>query len=154
MINYFPKKNGQKRKKSESSLNYALRLIARRDYSRFELSKKLNKKFEEEEVKNTIDKLVERGFLSDERYIKRIIEKYAFIKKYGYLKVQYELLHRGVEYSVFNLILEAEYSEEKERENALSISGKRPFDKLKGYLVSRGYRLYVIREVLAELKNK
>ncbi len=152
MINSFPERK-KKQRKSESPLNYALKLLARKDYSQFELQEKLKKKFTEEEIKNTVKKLVELRLLSDERYVKRTIEKYAFIKKYGYLKVQFGLLRKGIKYSVFSPILEAEYSEEKEKENALSLSNERPVDKLKGYLVSRGYRLNVIREVLAELKE-
>ena len=156
MRSSFQRKSKQKgtRNSSDSSFGYALRLLSRRDYSEFEIRKKLENKFDKEDIENTIKKLVERGFLSDERYVKRIIEKYTFVKKYGYLKVQYELLHRGISYDVFSPILDEAYPEEREKENALFISKKRPIDKLKRYLISRGYRLSVIREVLAELKEQ
>ncbi len=148
------RKKGNRKKRNKSSFNYALRLLGRRDYSTFEIKKKLGAKFGDSEAEKTIEKLVERRLLSDERYVRRIIEKYAFIKKYGYLRVQYELLHRGLNYDVFAPILENLYTEEKEKENAISISWKRPIDKLQRYLISRGYRFSVINEVLAELMEK
>ena len=156
MESSFQRKSKQKGKRNSnnSSFSYALRLLSRRDYSEFEIRKKLENKFNKEDIEDTIKKLVERRLLSDERYVKRIIEKYTFVKKYGYLKVQYELLHRGISYDVFNSILDEAYPEEREKENALCISKKRPIEKLKRYLVSRGYRLSVVREVLTELKEQ
>ncbi len=148
------RKKSNRKKRDKSPFNYALRLLSRKDYSTFEIKKKLEAQFTDSEVEKTIEKLVERRLLSDERYVRRIIEKYAFIKKYGYLRVQYELLHRGLSYEVFAPILESLYTEEKEKENAISISGKRPVDKLQRYLTGRGYRFSVIKEVLAELTEK
>jgi regulatory protein len=146
--------NHKLKNSSSSPFNYALMLLSRRDYSEFEIREKLKKRYSKEEIEDTIKKLVERRLLSDERYVKRIIEKYAFIKKYGYLKVQYELLHRGIEREIFASLLDELYPEYKEKENAISISARRPIDKLRGYLASRGYRTSIIREVLAELKDE
>lgn len=146
--------NHKLKNSSSSPFNYALMLLSRRDYSEFEIREKLKKRYSKEEIEDTIKKLVERRLLSDERYVKRIIEKYAFIKKYGYLKVQYELLHRGIKREIFAFLLDELYPESREKENAISISARRPIDKLRGYLASRGYRTSVIREVLAELKDE
>lgn len=156
MINSSERKRKKKARSSKpiSCFNYALRLLSRRDYSVKELEQKLIKKYSEEEVKNTINKLTERELLNERLYAERLIKKYAFEKKYGYLKIKYLLIAKGIKYEVFEPLLSAIYDEDKERENALLLSTKRPFDKLGGFLSSRGYREFTVRKVLAELKDR
>jgi len=74
MKSYSPKK----KKPSSDSFNYALMLLSRRDYSEFELRRKLEC-YDSVEVENTINKLKEKGLLSDERYVERLVDRY--IKK-------------------------------------------------------------------------
>jgi len=68
----------KKKKPSSDSFNYALMLLSRRDYSEFELRRKLEC-YDSVEVENTINKLKEKGLLSDERYVERLVDRY--IKK-------------------------------------------------------------------------
>ena len=156
MTNSSERKRKKKARSSKpvSCFNYALRLLSRRDYSVKELEQKLRKKYNEEEIKNTIDKLTERELLNEKLYAERLIKKYAFEKKYGYLKIRYLLIGKGIKSEIFESLLSAIYDEEKERENALSLSIKRPLDKLAGFLLSRGYRDFTVRKVLAELKDR
>ncbi len=146
------RKNRFKIKNEAFPFNYALKLLSRRDYSVYELKEKLRKRYDCEEVENTIEKLLERELLNDMRYAERIIRKYAFIKKYGYLKVWNELLKRGLKCEEIRNLLDSLYSEDEERRNAFSLISKRPPDKIGKYLLSKGYRTHIIREVLAELK--
>ncbi len=156
MTNSSERKRKKKARSSKpvSCFNYALRLLSRRDYSVKELEQKLRKKYSEEEIKNTIDKLTERELLNEKVYAERLIRKYAFEKKYGYLKIRYLLISKGIESEIFEPLLSAIYDEEKEKENALSLSLKRPLDKLGSFLSSRGYRDFTVRKVLAELKDR
>jgi len=147
------KKKKVRSSKPVSCFNYALRLLSKRDYSVKELEQKLKKKYSEEEIKNTINRLTERELLNERVYAERLIKKYAFEKKYGYLKVKYLLIAKGIKNEISESLLSAIYDEEKERENALSLSVKRPLDKLAGFLLSRGYRDFTVRKVLAELKD-
>lgn len=62
-------------------------------------------RFEEEKVDSVLEKLKERGLLSDERYMERMINKYAFDKKYGYYKVELELINRGFDRKLLKLNL-------------------------------------------------
>jgi len=141
-------------KNEQSAFSYALYLLSFRDYSEYELRKKLNKKFDRDAVENTIEKLKREGLLSDKQYVENIIRKYAIVKKYGYLKVEQELLRRGIKREFYRDILDELYNEDKEEENALSISSKRPLNKLRVYLISRGYRPYIVQKVLAIMQKK
>lgn len=156
MINSSERKRIRKaeQNKSVSCFNYALKLLSRRDYSEKELANKLKSKFSEEDVQNTLKKLIERELLNERRYVERFIEKYAFEKKYGFLKVRYLLYNKGIDKSIFEPLLSNIYTEEKEAENALSLSHKRPYDKLMRFLLGRGYRKRVVRKVLAEMKDR
>jgi SOS response regulatory protein OraA/RecX len=145
-------KKNQSSKNSEDIYNYAFFLLARRDYSKRELEKKLKLKFDVELLNEVIKTLEGRGLISDERYAEKIIQKYAFLKKFGYLKVEAELLKRGINKSVFKNMLDKVYTPLKEKENAISLLNKKPPDKIYNYLLSRGFRSYIVQEVLAENK--
>jgi len=141
-------------KNEQSAFNYALYLLSFRDYSEYELKKKLDKKFEEHFVSKTIEKLKKKGLLSDKQYVEKIVRKYGIVKKYGYFRVEQELRKRGIKREFYEGLLNELYSEDKEEENALSISSKRPLDKLGMYLLSKGYRPYIVQKVLALLKKE
>ena len=151
-------KSSSKRQKSQNSRSddkshdYALFLLARKDYSKYELEKKLKLKFSVGSVNKVVEDLEGRGLISDERYAEKIIQKYAFLKKFGYLKVETELLKRGIDKNIFKNILNEVYTPSKEKENAISFLTKKPPDKIYNYLISKGFRSYIVQEVLAENK--
>lgn len=132
--------------------NYAFFLLARKDYSKHEIEKKLKLKFALDSVGIVLEDLEGRGLISDERYAEKIIQKYAFLKKFGYLKVEAELIKRGIDKKIFKNILDSIYTPVKEKENAISFLHKKPPDKIYNYLLSRGFRSYIVQEVLAENK--
>ncbi len=141
-------------KNEQSVFNYALYLLSFRDYSEYELRKKLNKKFDGDSVGSVIEKLKKEGLLSDKQYVENIIRKYAIVKKYGYFKVEQELLRRGIKREFYKNILDELYDEDKEEKNALSISSKRPLNKLRVYLIGRGYHPYIVQRVLTMMQKK
>jgi SOS response regulatory protein OraA/RecX len=151
-------KSSSKRQKSQNSknnediCNYAFFLLAIRDYSKHEIGKKLKLKFSVESVNRVVEDLEGRGLISDERYAEKIIQKYAFLKKFGYLKVEAELFKRGIDKTIFKNMLDTVYTPLKEKENAISFLNKKPPDKIYNYLLSRGFRSYIVQEVLAENK--
>jgi regulatory protein len=138
----------------ESAFKYSLYLLSFKDYSEYELRKKLEGKFDVCFIDTVIEKLKEKGLLSDEQYVEKIIRKYGNIKKYGYFKVEQELHKRGLKKETYENLLSGIYTEAKEEENALSIAFKRPADRLGKYLLSRGYRPDIVRKVLALLEKE
>ncbi len=136
------------KKPKTSGMNYALFLLSRRDYSSLELKKKLFSKVGGEEADEVVADLVRRGLISDERYLIEIIEKYAFTKRYGFLKVESELVKRGIKRDVYYKTLCEMYTDDKERENAMYFLNKKSSDKIRLYLLSRGFRSHTVQEIL------
>ena len=82
--------------KIEPSLNArAMRLLARREHSRHELRRKLARIASEgEDVDGVVEKLAQKGWLSDARYAEQAVRAKA--RRFGPLKVAHELRAKGV----------------------------------------------------------
>ena len=82
--------------KTEPSLRArALRLLARREHSRVELSRKLNSfATEADDVGAVLDELTRRGWLSDVRFAEQTIR--AKSRRFGPAKLAHELRAKGV----------------------------------------------------------
>ncbi len=88
----------------------ALMLIGRREYSRQELSNKLQKKFENIDlIDSVLDDLEQSGYLDDTRYAEMFIRSH-FSKGHGPIRIAHELNAKGVSKSIVSQYLE-EYSE-------------------------------------------
>jgi len=73
----------------------ALDFLARREYSRQELGRKLGGYADEgDDVEAVLDDFQKRGWLSDERFSEQIVN--ARKSRYGSLKVAHELREKGV----------------------------------------------------------
>jgi regulatory protein len=76
--------------------NHALLLLARREHSRFELQRKLQKKFtDQQEINKTIDDLNAEGWQSDQRFAAAYLRS-RITKGYGPIYIRNELHTRGV----------------------------------------------------------
>lgn len=74
----------------------ALALLARREHSADELSRKLRlKNFEPDEIETTVQTLEQEGLLSNTRFIEQFIHQRR-IKGVGPLRIQAELIERGI----------------------------------------------------------
>ena len=82
--------------KTEPSLGArAMRLLARREHSRDELRRKLARiAAEGDDIDGVIEKLAEKGWLSDARYAEQAVR--AKSRRFGPLKVAHELRAKGV----------------------------------------------------------
>jgi regulatory protein len=91
-------KSGKKpaEKPIRSVRNSALDILARREHTRLELTRKLKAKdFTDDEIEAQMQVLIQDGLQSDERYA----ETYVHMRRkrgYGPLKIQQELQQRGV----------------------------------------------------------
>jgi regulatory protein len=74
----------------------ALRLLARREHSRLELTRKLAPHAESDEVlRQVLDDLVAKRQLSDERYAEERVRWLA--RKYGAAKIRHDLKSKGLD---------------------------------------------------------
>ena len=82
--------------KTEPSLSArAMRLLARREHSRDELRRKLERiATESDDVEGVIETLARKGWLSDARYAEQAVRAKA--RRFGPLKVAYALRAKGV----------------------------------------------------------
>ena len=89
----------------------AMNMLARREYSRRELEDKLSQKFADSSaVKLVVNRLRTENLQSDSRYIEAFIRS-KIARGQGLLKIQAELLHRGIDEELFkNICLEMELS--------------------------------------------
>lgn len=70
-------------------------LLARREHSRLELSRKLARRYEADLVEETLDRLVREGLQCDERFAESYLRQRAQ-KGYGPRRISRELQQRGV----------------------------------------------------------
>lgn len=133
----------------------ALRCLARREYSRLELEKKLVDHAQSpEEIQQILDRLEQEKLLSDERAAEQIA--YARSRRYGSLRICYELKNKGIEESLIETTLEKLKSAEFSNAQALwsrkfGISPTTPAERGKQtrYLAGRGFSFEVIHQVLS-----
>ena len=103
----------------------ALRLLAGREHSRLELSRKLGRHLGEEgsleALAKLLDELEQAGWLSDQRFADQWVERRA--RRYGNARIRQELSARGVQSDLVDLPIEA--LENSEHVRALGIWQRR-----------------------------
>lgn len=143
-------------KKQQISLkNKALDFLSRRDYGYHELYVKLQKYSENlDEIKQVLDDLKCKNFLSEERYINSYLRSKQ--TKYGIRKIRYDLLQKNVDTDVLEDVL-ANNNQTDEYETAYTL-WQRKFgiiatetkERLKQmrFLQSRGFSSDVITKII------
>lgn len=138
----------------------ALSLLARRDRSVRETARYLERKgFHGESVDYAIKRLLDKGYLDDERYGLKLAESLAGKKVAGADLIKRKLIQKGITGEVLKSVMasaETEQPYEKilsmARKKYLSLEGKKnPRDKLVVFLRSRGFGAEIIRRVLKDL---
>lgn len=141
----------------KSILKSALNLLSRREHSRAELIQKLTQRgFSVSEVKEVIADLVQRNYLSDERYIEMLVRSRQN-RGYGPIRVRQELEQKGV--SSESILLNLEVQDKTWHQAAVQAYQKKygesvPRDvpeKLKRmrYLQSRGFTQEQIQQAVS-----
>lgn len=86
----------------------ALRLLARREHSRFELIRKLLRRgWDDSDVVPVVDELAADNLQSDERYAESYVRQ-RVAKAYGPIRIRAELSERGLDRAEITRALEAE----------------------------------------------
>lgn len=133
------------KKKQSDSLKTAIKLLSIKDRTEVELREKLLKKgFKEQDIKNTIEYLKQKGFIDDNKFI-REASKIAEEKLLGEMGVKNYLLRKGIsgelidslpkldEFTIAQRLIKRkehllkEYSDEKRKQ------------KIAGFLLRRGF---------------
>jgi regulatory protein len=141
---------------TESSLEMrALRYLARREYSRVELEKKLvssSPATASAEVSDLLDKLEQRGFLSARRVVEQVIQMRRH--KFGSQRIVHELEQKGIDEHLINDALpdlkETElataYDVWRKRFN-VSPANIKERGKQTRFLLSRGFTMTIIHQI-------
>lgn len=89
-------KSGKKRDPNEQAPETALRLLARREHSRLELTMKLRqRRVDDSVIESVLDDFEDRGWLDDNRFAEVFVRQ-RLDAGYGPLKIQADLQQRGV----------------------------------------------------------
>jgi regulatory protein len=132
----------------------ALELLARREYSRAELARRLSPHADSaEELQALLDTLADRGQLSDERYAEA--RTHVLARKFGSSRILHELKSKGVEPELAQRMIEESAGSEFERALATwrkkfrePPSSREARARHMRFLQSRGFSFDIIRRVL------
>jgi len=156
----------KKRKiRSKTGLEYASRILSKRDYSEKDLRKKITEHFGAEEAEETILKLKEYGYLDDERYREVYIAS-RIRSGYGAYRISGDLYEKGLNDDLTDLdeicekshidrhaILRENVSRYMERKNI-----EDPYElkqKCIAYFYRKGHGLDVVKRIIdEELENE
>ena len=137
----------------------ALKCLARREYSRHELEKKLSCHVQSsDELKSILDRLEQQKLLSDERAVEQILSTRG--RKYGSKRIRYELQMKGIADHLIEAALgefeQTEFSSAhalwcKKFGVAPSTSEER--GKQIRYLAGKGFSSAVISKVLSDARE-
>jgi len=133
----------------------ALRLLARREHSRAELTRKLGHAgFVQHEIDPLLDEFEEKKWLSDRRFAESYVADHR--ARAGSIKLAYDLRQRGVSDTIIGDVLSKNRDTELERADQVwqKKFGSGPADSDEKarqirFLQSRGFTLETIRKMLA-----
>ncbi len=131
----------------------ALRLLARREHSRFELTRKLGLAgFAHDDIDPLLDEFEEKNWLSDRRFAESWVADHR--ARAGSVKLAHDLRQRGVSDGIISDVLSDNRDSELDRARDVwqRKFGTRPNDAAEKarqmrFLQSRGFTLEVIRRV-------
>jgi len=152
--------------KSKAALNSALRILTRRDHSRYELVEKLKQRgFSRKDIDDAVSACERYDYINDVRtaqvYIRQLKRK-----GYGKKRIQLELKKKGLKGSRIHGILDDSVSEPDERQGAEQILKKhlqrferereesKRRDKIYRFLHARGFMHEVIVKTIKKLSSK
>lgn len=139
--------------------NYALFLLSKKDYTQYEITKKLTSKgYSKDVINKIIDKLKRYDIINDEKYAKKYINECLNIKKYGIKKIEYNLLAKGIELdSIENVSCDYDIQlktaiELIQKKIKYYKNNKDIKNKLIRYLIYRGFEYDIVKEALKSIK--
>ena len=132
----------------------ALRLLARREHSRFELARKLGQAgFAQHDINVLLDEFEEKNWLSDSRFAESFVADHR--ARAGSVKLAYDLRQRGVSDAIIEDVLSKNRDSELERAREVwrkkfrsAPENANETVKQMRFLQGRGFTAEVIRKTL------
>lgn len=151
--------NIRRTRESPSLKARAIRYLARRDYSRLELQKKLRPYLSDfqsdDDLVELLDELEKKGYLSDERFARSRLR--TRLSRYGNARLAYELKNNGVSSEIITRTMQELGAGEYERAQALwrrrfgqAATDFKERGKQMRYLLARGFSMDVVRKVVKD----
>ncbi len=148
----------------DKPLKYAFRLLSIRLRSNKELKERLKRKFPDEEIEKTMDKLKKWGYINDKEFANAWIKDRLKNNPKGKFLLIRELQKKGIESEIIENVLQKLYPSEKEKELAEKIAlkkwdkdrkieEKKRKERLYRYLLSRGFPINLVNDILRKLKT-
>ena len=144
---------------------YAVRLLAASKKSEQELSKRLLEKgYLKESVEGVIERLKNKGILSDQKLVHETVQWSMEAKRYGKRRIFMDLKRRGIASKEIANALES-YPKSKEKEVASelaqnrwvkfkNIDPKKRKKRVYDFLLNRGFDYELSRELISKLEQK
>ena len=140
----------------------AFRLLGRRPHSSYELKIKLKQKgYNDILINEVIKQLKESNYLNDYEFAKSFTEEHIKNKLWGQRKTEAELFKRGVNREIISRIINEEFSDSNQFDNAFKLAGKKYKALLKGntssekmhsklisFLIARGYDYDIVKRAV------
>ncbi|MEN2993868.1 MAG: regulatory protein RecX [Thermodesulfovibrio sp.] len=140
--------------KQNKALEFALRLITKTDKTEAEILNRLYKKgFSEEEIKETIEYLKNKGFINDLKFIQKA-EKIAEDRFLGMIGLKSYFIRRGIDRDLIQNIPEIDELSiamrliQRKSHFFKDISPDKKKAKITGFLLRRGFSWDTINECL------
>ncbi len=113
-------------------------------------------KYDEENIDEIIDYLIEAGYLDDKKYAKKYVENVFRLKKASRNEIKIDLMRKGVNSDIIDEAVDTNESYEFEIESCKYVAEKKfkttpDILKLRKYLVSKGYDYDVISKTIDNL---
>lgn len=134
---------------SDSELRVAaINLLSRREYSRHELFQKLEPRSKDEsQVYLLLDKLVEAGYQSDQRFAESFLRS-RINRGLGHMRIARELKDKGIDVDLVEQVMSAEtdwfqlaYESGLKKSQSLDLTDYKDRQKLFRYLAYRGFSM-------------
>lgn len=145
---------------------YLLRLLSRRIYSRYEISRKLNNKgYSENIISNLIFWLEDNNYINDELFASMWAQFRLQNKPIGRYKLNQELRIKGIKQEIIQKVIDKTYNEIDELALARNLIKEKIVSseiknvrinprKIYNFLLRRGFSGEVSRNIYNELNNK
>jgi regulatory protein len=146
---------------SDSELRVAaINLLSRREYSRHELFQKLEPRSKDEsQVQQLLDKLVEAGYQSDQRFAESFLRS-RINRGLGHMRIARELNDKGIDADLIEEVMSSDtdwfqlaYDSGLKKSQSLDFSEYKDKQKLFRYLAYRGFSMDQIQHALEQYQH-
>ena len=136
-----------------------LKYILYKKRSENEIRTKFAPTIEENMLDDIIEELKENGYISDKKYVERVVAEYIALKNLSIKELKYKLSSKGISQSLIEDYISNNYDEieEYERKSAENIAVKKSVNMdeqdIKAYLIKKGYNEENIREAIEKIEE-